>query len=131
MEETITINTEQLERLLIDKEYVKGWKATQFNEIVKENSKLKQEIKEITEQKKYWENENEKLQEKVELYRDKYLKWKKKTKKLNENVNGWKKENKYNKECFKCGKVKHLARDCKAQGNLRQNKKNITCNNCG
>src|ERR1044071_3410758 len=129
MEGTITINLEQLENMLKDKEYAKEWKASRFNDMVEESLKIKQEIKEITEQKEYWENEMEKLQEKVELYRNKYLKWKKKTKKLDKN--GQKKENKQ-KECFKCGKIGHIAKNCRTQTrrNLKQNTENITCNNC-
>ena len=43
MEEIITINIEQLEGLLKDKEYAKEWKMDKYYELVKENIRLELE----------------------------------------------------------------------------------------
>ena len=57
MEESITINFEQLEELLKDKEYAKEWKALKYNELLEENIELKKKNEELTRQKEYWEKE--------------------------------------------------------------------------
>ena len=74
MEETVTINVEQMEDLLRDKEYAKEWKAMKYNELLEENMRLKEENKEMLEQKEFWEKEYLKQDEKAEGYRNKYLK---------------------------------------------------------
>ena len=43
MEEIITINIGQLEELLKDKEYAKEWKASKYNELLKENIRIKED----------------------------------------------------------------------------------------
>ena len=74
MEETVTIKVKQMEDLLRDKKYAKEWKAMKYNELLEENMRLKEENKEMLEQKEFWEKEYLKQDEKAEGYRNKYLK---------------------------------------------------------
>ena len=140
MEEIITINIGQLEELLKDKEYAKEWKASKYNELLKENIRIKEENKWLKEHLEYWDKEYINLDEKVEGYRSKYIKWKRKTKELRGqekqmrkvkrgvkcnkcNEYGYHACKKIERKCYTCGKQGHCARDCKEM------KKE--CNTCG
>src|ERR1041385_4695170 len=109
MEKTVTINVEQMEDLLRDREYAKEWKAMKYNELLEENIRQKGENKEMLESKEFWEKEYLKQDEKAERYRNKYLKWKKKMKEL---IIQEKQEMKKVKRCYECNKPGHLAREC-------------------
>src|SRR5688572_14548236 len=109
MSEEITVTFEQLESLLKDKEYAKEWKAMKYDEVLKENIKLKEEIKELIEQHEYWNEEYMRQDKKVEEYRKKYIKWKKKTKELRKLK---RKNRKEDIRCYKCNKYGHYQKDC-------------------
>src|SRR6266496_666291 len=129
MEEIITINIGQLEELLKDKEYAKEWKASKYNELLKENIRIKEENKWLKEHLEYWDKEYINLDEKVEGYRSKYLKWKRKTKELRGqekqkrkvkrgvkcnkcNEYGYHACKKVEKKCYTCGKIGHKQKEC-------------------
>ena len=130
-EETITINVEQLERLLKDNEYAKEWKASKYNELIEENIRIKGENRWLREQLEYWNNEYINQDEKAEGYRNKYLKWKRKTKEVREQRKQERRQNKEDKRCFNCNKQGHIARECRCRKTRGENEKVERCNTCG
>ena len=128
MEGTITIDIEQLEGLLKDKEYAKEWKADKYFELIKENIRLERENEKLRRQQEYWDKEYVKQCDKADNYRDKYIKWKKKTKELRGQGGQKMKKNKEEKKCFNCNKSGHIARNCrKIERNDEKVKKCYTC----
>src|SRR5438552_1740318 len=97
MSEEITVTIKQLESLLKDREYAKEWKAMKYDKVLRENIKLKEEIKALKERYDYWNKEYINQDEKAEEYRKKYLKWKNKTKELRN-------QRKSKRKCFSCGR---------------------------
>lgn len=102
------------------------WKITDFDELMKENIRMNEQIEQLERQIEYWDKEYVKQDKKAEGYREKYLKWKKKTKELRDQRQQGMRRIKRISRCKKCNKYGHKIQDCK-----EMNRKCYTCREKG